>query len=214
MPSIRKHRAAYEDNGSERLLSSFRSQRGLAAFAALQRPMEIRIDDLSGPEIAALLSEHLECMAQVSPPESRHALNLDGLKQPGITFWTVWAGQELAGCGALKEIDPVHGEVKSMRTAKTHLRRGVASMLLQHIIAEAKRRGYGGSWVNNPVCKTLTSSVSVSKRLMASYFLSDQRTMITRRPFDLLLAPGARRETIVHRFLVFTLTSLIIEWIL
>src|SRR5579859_3279046 len=57
--------------------------------------------------------------------------------------WTVWAGQQLAGCGALKEIDPAHGEVKSMRTAKTHLRKGVASMLLQHLIAEARRRGYG-----------------------------------------------------------------------
>jgi putative acetyltransferase len=104
--------------------------------------MEIRIDDLRGPEIAALLTEHLECMAQVSPPESRHALDLERLRQPGITFWTVWAGEELSGCGALKEIDWTHGEVKSMRTAKTHVRRGVASMLLQHIIAEAKRRGY------------------------------------------------------------------------
>jgi len=104
--------------------------------------MEIRIDDLSGPEIAALLTEHLECMAQVSPPESRHVLDLERLRQPGVTFWTVWAGQQLAGCGALKEIDSTHGEVKSMRTARTHLRRGVATMLLQHIMTEAKRRKY------------------------------------------------------------------------
>ena len=104
--------------------------------------MEIRIDDLRGPEIAALLTEHLECLAQVSPPQSRHALDLERLRQPGVTFWTVWDGPRLSGCGALKEIDATHGEVKSMRTAKTHLRRGVASMLLQHIIAEAKRRGY------------------------------------------------------------------------
>jgi len=104
--------------------------------------MEIRIDDLRGPEIAALLTEHLECMAQVSAPESRHALDLERLRQPGIAFWTVWEGPWLAGCGALKEIGPTHGEVKSMRTTKTHLRRGVASMLLQHIVAEAKRRGY------------------------------------------------------------------------
>src|SRR5260221_4346839 len=100
--------------------------------------MKIRIDHLSGPEVAALLTEHLECMAQVSPPESRHALDLERLRRPGITFWTVWAGQQLCGCGALKEIDSMHGEVKSMRTANTHLRPGVASMLLQHIIAEAK----------------------------------------------------------------------------
>ena len=104
--------------------------------------LEIRLDDLSGPEIAGLLREHLECMAQVSPPESRHALNLDRLRQPCITFWTAWEGSTLAGCGALKEIDPAHGEIKSMRTATTHLRQGVGSMLLRHIMSEAKRRGY------------------------------------------------------------------------
>src|SRR5713226_7706610 len=80
--------------------------------------MEIKIDDLSGPEIAELLAEHLRCFAEVSPPESRHALNLDELRKPHITFWSVWEGQELAGCGALKELDPQHGEIKSMRTAK------------------------------------------------------------------------------------------------
>jgi putative acetyltransferase len=104
--------------------------------------MEIRTDDLSGPEIAALLTEHLEAMAQVSPRESRHAMDLERLRQPDITFWTVWNGAQLAGCGALKEIDSTHGEVKSMRTAKAHLRRGIARMVLEHIIAEAKRRGY------------------------------------------------------------------------
>src|SRR5512135_1066578 len=103
----------------------------------------IRQDDLSGPEIAELLAEHLRCMAQVSPPESRHALNLDGLRRPEITFWTVWQREELAGCGALKELDAAHGEIKSMRTAAAHLRKGVAGRLLQHIIGEATRRGYG-----------------------------------------------------------------------
>jgi putative acetyltransferase len=104
--------------------------------------MEIRIDDLTGPQIAALLAEHLECMAQVSPPGSCHALDLERLRQPGITFWSVWDEQKLAGCGALKEIDATHGEVKSMRTATAHLRQGVARIVLQHIIAEARRRGY------------------------------------------------------------------------
>jgi len=103
---------------------------------------EIKLDDLSGPEIAGLLGEHIRCMAQVSPPESRHALNLDALRQPGITFWSVWQGRELAGCSALKELDAEHGEIKSMRTAQSHLRQGVASMLLRHIISEATRRGY------------------------------------------------------------------------
>jgi len=104
--------------------------------------LEIRMDDLTGAEIIALLEEHLRCMAAASPPESRHALNLDGLRQPGITFWTIWSGSDLAGCGALKELDNQHGEIKSMRTAYAHQRRGVASQMLRHILEEAKRRGY------------------------------------------------------------------------
>lgn len=104
--------------------------------------MEIRVDDLSGPQIVSLLDEHLRCMALASPPESRHALNLDGLRQPGITFWTIWNGSELAGCGALKELNAMHGEIKSMRTAYAFQRKGVASQMLRHIIDEAKRRGY------------------------------------------------------------------------
>jgi len=103
---------------------------------------EIRIDDLNGPEIAQLLAEHLRCMAAVSPPESRHALNLDELRPPDITFWSVWHDRELVGCGALKELDDAHGEIKSMRTANGHLRKGVGTMVLRHIISEAKRRGY------------------------------------------------------------------------
>jgi len=102
--------------------------------------IEIKIDDLSGPEIAELLAEHLRCMAGASPPESRHALNLDELRAPDVTFWSAWQGQELAGCGALKELDAAHGEIKSMRTARAHLRKGVVSMLLDHILSEAQRR--------------------------------------------------------------------------
>src|SRR6185436_12311525 len=98
--------------------------------------LKIRIDDLCGPEIAELLAEHLRCMAEVSPPESRHALNLDQLRQPGVTFWSIWQGRELVGCGALKELNSQHGEIKSMRTAKAHLRKGVATRLLEHIISE------------------------------------------------------------------------------
>jgi putative acetyltransferase len=104
--------------------------------------MDIRIDDLRGPEIAALLQEHLRDMHRVSPPESVHALDLESLRQPDITFWTVWDEGILAGCGALKELDPQHAEIKSMRTAASHRRRGVAKQMLQHILDEAKRRGY------------------------------------------------------------------------
>ena len=104
--------------------------------------MQIRVDDLRGPEIIGLLQEHLRCMAQVSPPESCHALDLDGLRKPDITFWTIWDGANLAGCGALKQLSSQHGEIKSMRTATAYLRKGVASQTLTHIINEAKRRGY------------------------------------------------------------------------
>lgn len=71
-----------------------------------------------------------------------HALNLDALRKPEITFWSVWEGADLVGCGALKELDAQHAEIKSMRTASAHLRKGVASQVLQHIITEAKRRNY------------------------------------------------------------------------
>lgn len=104
--------------------------------------MDIRIDDLQGPEIYALLQEHLRSMNQLSPPESVHALNIEALRKPEITFWTVWENGELLGCGALKELDSQHAEIKSMRTAARHLRKGVASHLLNHILAEARRRGY------------------------------------------------------------------------
>lgn len=105
-------------------------------------PLKIRPDDLRGPEIAELLREHLRCMRRVSPPESVHALDLDGLRDADVTFWTAWQGAELAGCAALKELDAEHAEVKSMRTAYAFQRRGVASQLLAHVIGEATRRGY------------------------------------------------------------------------
>ena len=104
--------------------------------------MEIRVDDLRGPEIQALLEEHLRHMYETSPPESVHALPLEELRRPDITFWTVWDGAELMGCGALKELDVAHGEIKSMRTAARHLRKGVASRLMEHIVREAPRRSY------------------------------------------------------------------------
>jgi putative acetyltransferase len=104
--------------------------------------MDLRLDDLRHPAVIALLQEHLDWMHRTSPPESVHALDLDALRQPDIAFWTLWDGETLAGCGALRALDATHGEVKSMRTAQTHLRRGVAATMLDHILAEARRRGY------------------------------------------------------------------------
>ncbi|GAA5066910.1 GNAT family N-acetyltransferase [Lysobacter panacisoli] len=104
--------------------------------------MEIRTGGLDHPDVVALLQEHLQGMALLSPPESIHALDLDGLRDPRITFWSAWEGGELVGCGALKQLDGVHGEIKSMRTASRHRRKGVAAGLLEHILAEAGRRAY------------------------------------------------------------------------
>ena len=104
--------------------------------------MHIELDDLSRPEIGELLKEHMAHMFLVTPGESVHALPIEGLRSPDITFWSVWENGELLGCGALKELDSQHGETKSMRTASAHLRKGVARAVVRQIIAEAKRRGY------------------------------------------------------------------------
>ena len=104
--------------------------------------MRITEGDLTGDRVAELLSEHLEGMARYSPPDRIHALDLDGLRAADITFWTVWDDVDLLGCGALKELDSRHGEIKSMRTASAHLRRGVARALLQHLIGESRARSY------------------------------------------------------------------------
>ena len=104
--------------------------------------MKIVVDDLSGPEIAAFLEEHVQEMLSITPPESKHALDLDELREPEITFWSVMDGGTLVGCGALKMLDPDHAEVKSMRTTSARKRGGIASLLLEHIITEAKRRGF------------------------------------------------------------------------
>ncbi|MBB1604777.1 MULTISPECIES: GNAT family N-acetyltransferase [unclassified Variovorax] len=105
--------------------------------------MHIEHDDLSRPAIHALLEEHLQSMRAWSPPESVHALDLDKLRQPGITFWSAWdeAGL-LLGCGALKELDATHGELKSMRTPEAHRGRGAGRAILAHIISVATARGY------------------------------------------------------------------------
>lgn len=104
--------------------------------------MDIRPDTLDDPQVLALLREHLDTLAPTTPAESRHALDLDGLRRPDVTFWCLWDGPLLAGFGALRQLDARHGEIKSMRTAATHLRRGVASRMLRHLIDEAAARGY------------------------------------------------------------------------
>lgn len=103
--------------------------------------MFIKVDDLRGPEIAQLLQAHLDGMRAISPAASVHALDLEALRKPEITFWSVWEGDQLCGCGAIKQLNAEHAELKSMRTAVAHLRKGVAAQLLTHIIAAANQRG-------------------------------------------------------------------------
>ena len=104
--------------------------------------MKIETDDLSRPAVLALLQEHLRNMHALGPPESVHALDLDKLRRPGITFWTAWDGELLLGCGALTELDRRHGEVKSMRTPEARRRTGAGRALLTHIVEAARARGY------------------------------------------------------------------------
>lgn len=106
-------------------------------------PFRIQVDDLSSQAVADLLAEHLADMQATSPPESKHALDLEGLRQPEVIFWTAWSGDQLAGCAALKELSADHGEIKSMRTASRCRGQGVATALLKHVVAESERRGYG-----------------------------------------------------------------------
>lgn len=104
--------------------------------------LNIKIDDLSSNAIAEFLQAHIDDMRSISPPESKHALDLEGLRQPDITFWSVFLGEELVGCGALKVLAPQHGEIKSMRTGASARGQGVATAMLRHIVAEARARGY------------------------------------------------------------------------
>ena len=104
--------------------------------------MRIEVDDLSRPEIHALLEEHLANMYELSPPEQVFALDLKKLRADDITFGSVWQDGELVGCGALKELTPTHGEIKSMRTPAAARGRGAGRALLSHIIAVAQQRGY------------------------------------------------------------------------
>lgn len=109
--------------------------------------LDIRLDDLTHPAVIGLLEHHLDDFAQHSPAESRHALDLDGLRSSDVTFWTAWDHEELVGCGALEELDAGrddgrHGEIKSMRVADEARGRGIGALILRHLVDEARRRGY------------------------------------------------------------------------
>ncbi|MDP3738557.1 MAG: GNAT family N-acetyltransferase [Hyphomonadaceae bacterium] len=108
---------------------------------------EFRIDDLSGVATQALVKRHLEGMHASSPACSVHAFDLDRLRQPGVTFWSGWAGDEIAVMGALKRLDAANGEIKSMRVADTFLGKGAGRAMLEHILSEARRAGLKTLWL-------------------------------------------------------------------
>jgi len=104
--------------------------------------MRIEIDDVTRAPVLALLEEHLRNMHEMSPPDAVFAFDANGLRAPGVVFWTAWEGEQLLGCAALKELSPTQGEVKSMRTPASQRRRGVGRALLEHLLEVARRRGY------------------------------------------------------------------------
>jgi putative acetyltransferase len=108
----------------------------------VSRAWRIERDDLSGTAVRALLEQHFAGMLANSPEGSCHFLDFAGLQADGVTFWSVWYGDDLAGCGALKQIDARHGEVKSMRVADAFRGAGAGHAMLDYIIAEARLRGY------------------------------------------------------------------------
>ena len=110
--------------------------------AGVTTTTDIRPGDLADERVTRLLSDHLTDMFATSPVESVHALDVSGLSVPEVTFWTIAEGDELFGCVALKELDPEHGELKSMRTDAAVRGRGLGARLLEHVLAEAARRGY------------------------------------------------------------------------
>ncbi len=127
--------------------------------------MRIQEDDLAGPEIATLLQQHLDQVRQISPPGSVYALDLEALRSPKITFWSAWDGGDLLGCGALKDLGDAHAEIKSMRTVEQARGRGVASRMLEHILGEAKRRGFARVSLETGV----QSEFEPARRLYARY---------------------------------------------
>lgn len=110
-------------------------------------PIDVRPDDLLTPQVQALIAEHLSGMQGNSPPGHVHALAIDGLRAPGVTFWTAWIDGALCGCGALKQLDANNAELKSMRTRAAFLRRGVGQALLDEIVRTARQRGYTQLWL-------------------------------------------------------------------
>jgi len=121
--------------------------------------LDFRPDDLSGEPTRRLIERHLAGMRDNSPPESVHALDVDALREPGVTFWSAWAGSEIAGCGALKQLDAQRGEIKSMRVADRFLGHGVGRAMLEHLINEARAMGMESLWLETGSSEAFTPAL-------------------------------------------------------
>jgi len=104
--------------------------------------MRIELDDISKPQVLALLEEHLRNMYEITPHDQVFAFDANKLRAPGVVFWTAWEHNALLGCAALKELSTTQGEVKSMRTPASLRRRGAGRALLDHILKVSRQRGY------------------------------------------------------------------------
>lgn len=109
--------------------------------------LTFRPDDLTGAPTRGLIARHLAGMRAISPEKSVHALDVDKLRAPDVTVWSVWAGEEIAGCGALKVLDATRGELKSMRVADAFLGQGIGRAILEHLMTEARARGMETLWL-------------------------------------------------------------------
>ena len=143
--------------------------------------MKINVDDLSHPEVIALLEEHLRQMIAVTPAGSVHALDVDALKKPDITFWSVWDGPVLVGCGALKKLDRYHAEIKSMRTATAHQGKGIATRAVKSITDYGIRdlglqRIFAEPYVTNPASARVLEKAGFTREgiLRANVFKDGQ----------------------------------------
>jgi putative acetyltransferase len=121
--------------------------------------LNFRVDDLSGEPTRRLIAQHLAGMRANSPPESVHALDIDGLRSPDMTFWSVWVEDEIAGCGALKRLDKHRGEIKSMRVADRFLGRGLGRALLEHLITQARAMGIESLWLETGSTEAFTPAL-------------------------------------------------------
>lgn len=99
-------------------------------------------DDPRAPDVRALLERHLELMRRITPPEDVHALDVDGLADPSVTFFSWREGGEVLAVGALREIDPAHAEIKSMHTVRAARGRGIGRAMAEHLLSVARERGY------------------------------------------------------------------------